>query len=68
MKKKLIIAVLGILFMVSMMFAEYRYIMHNIRPYYSDNGVIYLEVFGNVDGYYAENMGNFERLVNIKEA
>lgn len=40
-----------------LMFAEYRYI---IKPYigYTDNngGVVYLEIFGQVDEYYAETI------------
>ena len=44
----IIIAVLGI------MFAEYRYIMCNIKPYRGDNGTVYLEVFDQVDEYYAD--------------
>lgn len=44
----IIIAVLGI------MFAEYRYIMCNIKPYRGENGTVYLEVFDQVDEYYAD--------------
>jgi len=36
------------------MFAEYRYIMTNIKPYVGDNNTVYLEVFDQVDEYYAE--------------
>lgn len=51
--KKIII---GILIILSFMFAEYRYIMHNIKPYLGENNTIYLEIFGQVDEYYAEYM------------
>lgn len=54
MKKKIIGAVIGILFIISLMFAEYRFIMHNICPYRGERGTVYLEIFGQVDEYYAE--------------
>lgn len=44
----ILVALLGI------MFAEYRYIMLNIKPYRGENGTVYLEVFNHVDEYYAE--------------
>lgn len=37
-----------------LMFAEYRYIMCNICPSYGDDGLLNLEVFGQVDTYYVE--------------
>lgn len=52
--KKLIAAVLIILALLGIMFAEYRYIMCNIKPYRGERGTIYLEVFDQVDEYYAE--------------
>lgn len=48
--KKIIVAILILL----LMFVEYRVIMLNIKPYNGDNGTVYLEIFGNVDEYYAE--------------
>ncbi len=39
---------------LSLMFAEYRFIMQNIRPYIGENNTVYLEVFGQVDEYYAD--------------
>ena len=44
----------AILILVSIMYAEYRYIMVNINPYLGDNGTVYLEIFEQVDEYYAE--------------
>jgi hypothetical protein len=44
----ILVAVLGI------MFAEYRCIMHNIKPYRGEGGTVYLEVFGQVDEYYSD--------------
>lgn len=54
MKKKLVIILSAILVIASMMYTEYRFIMCNIRPYKGDNDTVYLEIFGNVDEYYAE--------------
>ena len=36
-----------------LMFAEYRYIMCEQRPYYGEDGTLYIEAFGQVDEYYA---------------
>lgn len=41
---------------LTLMFAEYRFIMHNIRPYLGENNTVYLEVFGQIDEYYAERI------------
>jgi hypothetical protein len=55
MKKKTItIILMTAIIVLTMMFAEYRFIMCNIRPYKGDNDTVYLEIFGNVDEYYAE--------------
>jgi hypothetical protein len=51
--KKIIIIILAILML---MFAEYRFIMHNLCPYRGENGTMYIEVFGQVDEYYADPM------------
>lgn len=50
--KKFIITILAIL---ALMFVEYRVIMLNICPYLGDNGTVYLEIFEQVDEYYADN-------------
>lgn len=52
--KKLIATVLIIVALLGIMFAEYRFIMCNIRPYRGEGGTVYLEVFDQVDEYYAE--------------
>ena len=49
--KKFIIAILVLL---SIMFAEYRYIMTHIAPYRGENGTVYIEFMGQVDEYYAD--------------
>ena len=46
----------GILILISLMFAEYRFIMHNIHPYLGENNTVYLEIFEQVDEYYTEHM------------
>ena len=38
----------------ALMFCEYRFIMANIKPYRGFGGTVYLEVFGQVDEYYAD--------------
>ena len=37
-----------------LMFAEYRYIMCNLQPYYAEDGFLCIEFMGQVDSYYAE--------------
>lgn len=54
MKKKLITIVLCVIAIISIMFAEYRYIMINLRPYRCDDGTVYIEFMGQVDEYYAD--------------
>lgn len=52
--KKAIAALVAVLAIATLMYAEYRYIMCNLRPYYADNGFLCIEIFGQVDSYYAE--------------
>lgn len=54
MKNKIIPIIAGIFFILSLMFAEYRYIMHHINPYIGENNTVYLEIFGQTDEYYAD--------------
>ena len=49
--KKIIIIILAV---ITLMFAEYRFIMLNLCPYRGENGTVYIELFGQVDEYYAE--------------
>ena len=56
MNRKIIGAVVEIIFIISLMFAEYRYIMLNIEPYLGDNQTVYIEIFGRTDEYYAEHI------------
>ena len=56
MKKKILTITIGALLLAGIMFAEYRYIMCNIKPYVGKGNDVYLEIFGQVDEYYAENI------------
>ena len=51
--KKAIIIILAVL---TLMFAEYRFIMRHQVPYRGDNGTVYIEMFGHIDTYYADVM------------
>ena len=52
--KKLVATLFIIVAVLGIMFAEYRYIMCNIKPYVGEDNAVYLEVFDQVDEYYAE--------------
>lgn len=52
--KKLTIATAILLTVAVLMFAEYRYIMVNLQPYYAEDGYLCIEFMGQTDAYYAE--------------
>ena len=52
--KRLAVILTAILMLAVLMFAEYRYIMHNIKPYYAEDGFLCIEFMGQTDAYYAE--------------
>lgn len=52
--KKLVKITLILIALLCAMFVEYRIIMCNIKPYHGERGAVYLEVFGQIDEYYAE--------------
>ena len=52
--KKIAKFVIILVAVLCIMFAEYRYIMLNIKPYRGNCGTVYLEIFNNVDEYYAD--------------
>ena len=58
--KKLFKIILAVLAICALMFGEYRFIMLNIKPYIghtdSNGGAVYLEIFDQVDEYYAESI------------
>ena len=62
MKKTIFKIALSTVLLASLMFAEYRVIMHNLEPRVSGNCIV-VEVFGQAD-YYA-NEGS--PLVDLKE-
>jgi hypothetical protein len=52
--KKLVKIILIVVAVLGIMFAEYRYIMTHICPYTGEDNTVHLEIFGQVDEYYAE--------------
>lgn len=56
--KKLIRVALVVLIVFVIMWAEYRYIMINIKPCRGENNALYLEIFGQVDEYYLDDTAN----------
>ena len=54
MKKGIITVIAILLALITLMYAEYRYIMENQCPYRGENGTVYIEIFGQIDEYYAE--------------
>ena len=58
MQNKIIKIISGIIIILFLMFTEYRFIMHNINPYIGENNTVYLEIFEQVDEYYAEDANN----------
>ena len=46
--------IIAILILAYLMYAEYRFIMINLRPYQGSNGTVYVEFMGQVDEYYAD--------------
>ena len=52
--KKLVAITLILVALLGIMFAEYRFIMYHIKPYRGEGGTVYLEVFNQVDEYYAD--------------
>lgn len=55
--KKTVIIIVAIL---ALMFAEYRFIMTNLKPYYADDGYLCIEFMGQTDSYYAEPIFEIE--------
>lgn len=52
--KKLIIILSVLISIVALMFAEYRFVMNHLEPYYAEDGYLYIEFMGQADTYYAE--------------
>lgn len=45
----------------ALMFAEYRFIMVNLHPYYAEDGYLCIEFMGQTDSYYAEPIFDVDR-------
>ena len=56
MKKKIIGIIVGILFIATLMYAEYRYIMLNASVYIGKDNTVYVEVFEQIDEYSADRI------------
>ena len=67
MKKRILIIIASLLTILALMYAEYRYIMTHQQPYLGSNGTVYIELFGNVDEYYAEPAPLKMTLEDIRE-
>ena len=52
--KKFVAALVIVAVLAGLMFAEYRYIMHNLQPYYAEDGFLHIDFMGQVDTYYVE--------------
>lgn len=52
--KRLAVIVIVLISLAVLMFAEYRFIMLNLRPYFAEDGFLCIEFMGQVDSYYAE--------------
>ena len=52
--KRVATVVAALVILATLMFAEYRYIMVNLKPYYADDGYLCIEFMGQTDSYYAE--------------
>lgn len=50
-RKRIAIVAASIFAILSLMFCEYRYIMLNLSPSVSENGTVYIEIFGQTDAY-----------------
>ena len=53
-KRKIIISIIFIVSVLVLMYAEYVYIIHNLCPYTENEGTVYIELFGRIDEYEAD--------------
>lgn len=60
MKKTIVKIIIATLFILTLLFAEYRFIIHNIKPYYIEGCTVYLDIFGNIESYYSEDIINWK--------
>jgi hypothetical protein len=52
--KRLVKVLITLVSIAVLMFAEYRFIMLNLCPYFAEDGFLCIEFMGQVDSYYAE--------------
>lgn len=52
--KRLVSALIVLVSIAVLMFAEYRFIMLNLKPYFAEDGFLCIEFMGQTDAYYAE--------------
>lgn len=52
--KRLVSALIVLVSIAVLMFAEYRFIMLNLKPYFAEDGFLCIEFMGQTDSYYAE--------------
>ena len=58
--KKIITIIVLIVGIFTLMFAEHSYIMVNLKPYSKKEETIYIEIFGQIDEYYAGTFSEIE--------
>lgn len=58
--KRFLLILLAIVCALTLMLAEYRFIMLNLCPYIGENNVIYIEIFDRVDEYQVTTLNIFE--------
>ena len=52
--KRLVSALIVLVSIAVLMFAEYRFIMLNLKPYFAEDGFLCIEFMGQTDAYYAD--------------
>lgn len=56
MKKTIIKIIIAALFVLTLLFAEYKIIIHNIKPYYVEGCTVYVDIFGHIEEFYSEDI------------
>lgn len=52
--KRIVKTVIVVVALAVLMFAEYRFIMCNLCPYFAEDGSLCIEFMGQVDSYFVE--------------
>lgn len=58
--RKALICIFVVVCVLTMMFAEYRFIMYNLKPYRGEGGTVYIEFLGHMDTYYADPIEGYD--------